>query len=382
MAKLHGKCGNNKGNNRGGYKVFNISTVLREDVDFIYNELSEQEKEKIRGANILVTGFAGSLGCTLLYFFAVYGEKLGVKNVFGIDNFMFGKPKWVEDISKCPFFDLRDLDIINCNLDFAKDVNVIFHMASLASPVYYRQHPIETMDADVIGVRRLLDYYKNKTLKGFLFYSSSEIYGDPQCDKIPTDEGYWGNVNTCGPRACYDESKRFGETICYNFARQYNMPITIVRPFNNYGPGMRVNDKRVVADFAKAIIENKDIIIYSDGKPTRTFDYIADATIGYIKCAFYGKFDIFNIGSDSREFSIEELANLYKKVGKDLFGYSGNIVYQVHCDKEYLTDNPRRRCPDIKRAKQLLNFTPKIYVEDGVKRYLLHLNECSVESDE
>ena len=112
----------------------------------------------------------------------------------------------------------------------------------------------------------MLDLYKDKPLRGFLFYSSSEVYGDPIAAYIPTSENYWGNVNTCGPRACYDESKRFGETLCYNFSHQYQMPITVVRPFNNYGPGMRINDQRVAADFAKAVTDNEDIIIYSDGK--------------------------------------------------------------------------------------------------------------------
>ncbi len=341
---------------------------------FIYLSLSEADKQKLKDSTILVTGFAGSLGYSLLHFFAEYGEQLGIKKVYGIDNYMFGKPKWVERISKQTLFDLRELDIITCELEFCSNADLIFHMASLASPVYYRQYPIETIDADVTGLRRLLDFYKDRPLKGFLFYSSSEVYGDPAY--IPTPENYWGNVNTCGPRACYDESKRFGETLCYNFARRYQMQITVVRPFNNYGPGMRINDQRAVADFAKAVIDNEDIIIYSDGKPTRTFDYIPDATVGYIKCALYGQFDVFNIGSDSPELTILQLAELYRKIGRDLFGYSGSIDFKIHSDKDYLNDNPKRRCPDITKSKQLLNYDPQIHIEEGIKRYLQYLEEC------
>lgn len=359
-----------------------ISNITQEDMEYIFNSLLEREKNKLQDATILVTGFAGSLGYSLLHFFALYGEMLGIKKVYGIDNYIFGQPKWVERISAHPLFDLRKEDVIYCNLEFARDANVIFHMASLASPVYYRLHPIETIDADVIGLRRLLDFFQDKPLRGFLFYSSSEVYGDPYQDQIPTSENYWGNVNTCGPRSCYDESKRFGETLCYYYARQYCLPITVVRPFNNFGPGMRINDQRVVADFAKAVIDNEDIVIFSNGKPTRTFDYIPDATVGYIKCAIYGVFDIFNIGSDKPELTITELADLYKKIAGDLFGYKGKIVYETHKDKDYLTDNPNRRCPNITKAKNLLGYEPRIHVEKGITRYLKYLKGCTREEFE
>ncbi|GIP51623.1 NAD-dependent epimerase/dehydratase family protein [Paenibacillus vini] len=353
-----------------------MSKITLEDMKFIFDSLSEDNKNALDGKTILVTGFAGSLGYSLMHFFKEYGDLLGIKKVFGIDNYMFGKPQWIERFSKNTLFDLREADIIQCDLEFAGSADLIFHMASLASPVYYRQFPIETIDADVTGLRRLLDFYKDKKINGLLFFSSSEIYGDPHASQIPTPESYWGNVNTCGPRACYDESKRFGETLCYNFARNYDMPITIVRPFNNYGPGMRINDQRVVADFAKAVIDNQDIVIYSDGKPTRTFDYIPDAIIGYIKCALFGEFEVFNIGSDGPELSIYELAELYKKVGKELFSYEGEIVFKDHLDKEYLIDNPNRRCPDITKARNFLKYEPQIHIEEGIKRYLKYINEC------
>ncbi|TCZ76855.1 NAD-dependent epimerase/dehydratase family protein [Paenibacillus albiflavus] len=350
--------------------------ITSEDMEFIYHSLSQENLQNLYGSTILVTGYAGSIGYSLLHFLSEYGSKLGIKRVFGIDNYMFGKPKWIERISRNPLFDIRECDVITCDFDFAEKADLIFHMASLASPVYYRLHPIETIDADVTGLRRMLDFYKEKKLKGFLFYSSSEIYGDPHPSQIPTPESYWGNVNTCGPRACYDESKRFGETLCYNYARQYGMPVTIVRPFNNYGPGMRINDQRVVADFAKAVIDNEDIVIFSDGKPTRTFDYLPDAIVGYLKCVLYGKFEIFNIGSDSQELSIMQLAELYRKTAKELFDYGGDIVFKTHEDKEYLTDNPNRRCPDISKAKALLQYRPQIHIEEGIRRYIEYLREC------
>ncbi len=220
----------------------------------------------------------------------------------------------------------------------------------------------------------------NKSIKGFLFYSSSELYGDPAPEAVPTSEDYNGNVCATGPRACYDESKRFGETMCMLFAQQYNMPIGVARPFNNYGPGMKINDKRVPADFAKNIVDGNDITILSSGSPSRTFCYIADAIAGYLKIMLHGKYDYFNIGIDKPEISITRLAEIYKEAGKEVFGYEGKINYAVSEDKEYLTNNPQRRCPNIEKAKRVLNYKPQIEVEEGVKRFLNFIKESPEEN--
>ncbi|WMT40468.1 NAD-dependent epimerase/dehydratase family protein [Paenibacillus sp. D2_2] len=139
---------------------------------------------------------------------------------------------------------MREGDVTREDFSFAGDADLIFHMASLASPVYYRLHPIETMDADVVGLRRLLDFYGDRGIFNLLFYSTSEVYGDPDPRLVPTPETYWGNVNSSGPRSCYDESKRYAETLCYNFHYQRGFPVTVLRPFNSFGPGLRTNDKR------------------------------------------------------------------------------------------------------------------------------------------
>ena len=243
-------------------------SIIKEDLERIYNSLTETEKEILIDKKVLITGFAGSLGYMLCKFFCEYGKKLEIKKVYCIDNYVFGKPNWVNEILDNKLFKIKEDDIISCDLEFAKDANLIFHMASLASPVYYRLHPIETMDADVIGLRRLLEYYQDKNIYNLLFFSTSEIYGNPAVGMVPTAEDYFGNVNTSGPRACYDESKRFGETICYNFNKERNINVTVIRPFNSYGPGLRTNDKRVMADFAKNVLDNETFCkyreIYSD----------------------------------------------------------------------------------------------------------------------
>ncbi|MCL2575619.1 MAG: NAD-dependent epimerase/dehydratase family protein [Defluviitaleaceae bacterium] len=347
--------------------------ILQQDLQSIMEGLTDNERGKLNGKTIFITGFAGSLGFMMVQFFAQYGKELGIKHIYALDNYIFGKPNWVQDLQNHPLFTIREGDVVYEDFSFAADADLIFHMASLASPVYYRLHPIETMDADVVGLRRLLDFYENKDIYNLLFYSTSEIYGDPYPTMVPTPETYWGNVNTAGPRACYDESKRYAETLCYNFYYAKGFPSTIIRPFNSYGPGLRTNDKRAPADFALNVLNGEPIVLYSDGKATRTFCYSTDMTIASLKCALYGKFDIFNAGNDLGEMTVYQLAQIYQKTAKDLFGYEGEIVMRKHMDKHYNTDNPQRRCPDLVKIKNALGYAPQVSVEKGVERYLQYL---------
>ena len=350
--------------------------IKEEDFEYMYNSFSDEEKEKFQDSKILITGCAGFIGYYMLNFLNEYSKKLGIKKIICLDNFMLGKAEWVKKLENNPLFQIEKFDIITDKIENvmnSEKANFIIHMASVASPIFYRKYPIETIDANVEGLRNLLDFYKGKDIKGFLFFSTSEIYGNPSDDQIPTTEEYNGNVSCTGPRACYDESKRFGETMCKLFADKYDMPIGVVRPFNNYGPGLRLDDQRVSADFEKSVFLNEDIIILSNGTPTRTFCYIADAVVGYLKILLYGKYDYFNIGIEAPELTMTELAELYKKVGEKMMGYNGEIRYEISDDKEYLTDNPKRRCPNIDKARKLLNYNPTIEIEEGIERTLLFL---------
>lgn len=355
-----------------------ITKQLEADLAYTYRKLTDEERKKLSGSTLLITGCAGFLGFYLLHFLYRYREELSLKQVLCLDNFMLGRPGWIQEMEADQRFTVEKFDIITddiASVPGAGHADLVIHMASIASPMFYRQHPIETIDANVFGLRRLLDFYCRKTLKGFLFFSSSELYGDPAPEAVPTGEEYYGYVCATGPRACYDEAKRFGETMCMLFAKKYGMPIGVVRPFNNYGPGMKLNDKRVPADFAKNVAENQDIQILSSGSPTRTFCYIADAVAGYLKILLHGSYDYFNIGIDRPEISIERLAEIYQEAGKDLFSYRGNITYARSGDKEYLTNNPGRRCPKIDKAARLLGYQPEILVEEGVRRFLTFIKE-------
>jgi UDP-glucuronate decarboxylase len=347
--------------------------VLENDFNHTLNGLSPQERQKLQGSTLLITGCAGFLGYYYMHFLDAKAEALGIRRVIALDNFMLGYPEWIRLLQKNPLFDIQKFDIIRdriADIDGAADADYIIHMASIASPMFYRQYPIETLDANIWGLRSLLDFYRERPIRGFLFYSSSELYGNPDAAHVPTSEDYYGYVCATGPRSCYDESKRFGETMCMLFAQKYNMPIGVARPFNNYGPGMRLGDKRVPADFALAILENRDIEILSNGSPTRTFCYIADAVCGYLKVLLHGTYDYFNIGIAAPEISIADLAEIYVSAGRELFGYTGKVVYAHSDDKEYLINNPQRRCPCIDKARQLLSYNPTLDVNDGVRRFL------------
>jgi len=344
--------------------------IIIEDMNYIFGKL--EDKSALQGSTILITGCSGFLGYYFLQFLSRFAEELDIK-VIGLDNFICGRPPWLEAFENHPGISIFHFDIVKDDLTAVKgagDADFILHMASIASPTFYRMYPIETVDANVWGLRKLLDFYREKDIRGLLFFSSSEIYGDPPPEFIPTHEDYRGNVASMGPRACYDEAKRFGETLCYLFAQKYDLPIVIVRPFNNYGPGMRLDDRRVPADFAKAVFENRDIVIYSDGTPKRTYCYVADAITGYLKALLYGKFDYFNIGIDAPEISVSELADIYVKKGGEIMSYQGAVRFEKSEEKDYLTHNPSRRCPKIDKAGRLLAYDPSIKVNEGVGRFL------------
>jgi UDP-glucuronate decarboxylase len=342
------------------------------DLDYMAGKFPRAEH--FESGTILITGCAGFLGFTFSHYFAHLPQ---VRRIILLDTFLLSRPDWLAGLALDPRVSVHQFDIARDDLTAipgAAEATHVLHMASIASPFFYRKYPLETVDANIWGLRKLLDFYRGRnSLRGLLFFSSSEIYGDPEASRIPTDEEYRGNVSCLGPRACYDEAKRFGETLCEIFADREGVPIRVVRPFNNYGPGMSPADRRLPADFAQAILSGKDITILSSGTPTRTFCYVADAVVGYLLALTHSEFDVFNIGTETPEISIRQFAEICASKGKLVCGYAGAISFGKSEDREYLANNPERRCPNINKARRVLGYAPEILVEQGVEQFLKFL---------
>jgi dTDP-glucose 4,6-dehydratase/UDP-glucuronate decarboxylase len=357
--------------------VSTAEDVVDADLTYICAGLGE-ELAQMSGHRLLVVGGAGFLGHYLVRSVLHWNATSGLPaiDVTVFDNYSRGVPDWLRSLSGTDHLTVRTFDITDPLPDDVGHVDYVVHAASIASPTYYRKHPIETMDANVNGLRTLLEYAlvqerAGTGLKGFLYYSTSEIYGDPGPEDIPTPETYRGNVSCTGPRACYDESKRYGETLCVNFAQQHGLPVTVARPFNNYGPGLKVSDGRVIPDFARDILAGRDVVLLSTGAPTRTFCYVADAVIGYYKILVRGRpGEAYNIGTESPEISMAELADRMVRLAREDLGYEGSVRLGTSPEADYLVDNPNRRCPVITKAREQLGFAPAVTLDEGLRRSL------------
>lgn len=341
-----------------------LPPVILSDIQEI-NKRANKALRKFEGKNVLIAGAAGFLPSYLVHTLAYANDNLFKTKcqIICVDNFKTGVPEKLR-----PWRNRRDIKFfkkdITKSIKLQGKLDYIVHGASIASPVWYRKYPLETIDANVTGTRKLLDLAKEKKVLGFLYMSSSEIYGDPLKQFIPTKESYWGNVSSTGPRACYDESKRLAETLCMVYYRNFRVPVKIIRPFNVYGPGLRLDDGRVVPDFIKNALEKKPITIYSDGLATRSFCYIADATIAILMLLINGKpGEAYNVGNDE-EVTILKLAKLVDKISK------GGVKFTKNSDKLYLQDNPQRRVPNLSKIKQAIDWMPTITLSEGIRRTL------------
>jgi nucleoside-diphosphate-sugar epimerase len=298
---------------------------------------------------ILVTGGAGFIGSFLC-------ERLidNDHEVICLDNLSTGKKiniKHLLDKQKFQFFKHDVTEPIDLKFD------LIFHMASPASPIDYQKMPIETSMTNSLGTFNMLKLSRKNKAK-FLITSTSEVYGDPL--EHPQKETYWGNVNPFGVRSCYDESKRFSETLTMTFFRKYNLDVRIARIFNTFGPRMRKDDGRAIPNFMVQSLTSKPITVYGDGKQTRSFCYITDMIDGLMSLMFTNNIsgEVINLG-DTEEKTILSVAKLVK----NLTNSDSEIVF-----RPLPIDDPARRRPDISKAKRLLDWEPKIDFIDGLKR--------------
>ena len=329
------------------------------DIEKIYNN-TKKFINKFSDKKILITGGNGFLGKYFVKVFLEYNKFLKKPLKLVVLDLKFKKNDKIND-SNVTYIE-KD---VSKNFSIGRKFDYIIHAAGIASPFYYRKKPIETLEVSIEGTKNCLDLarkYKSK----FIFFSSSEIYGDPDKKNIPTKEVYRGNVSTLGPRACYDESKRLGETLCYIYNNKYNLDINIIRPFNVYGPGMKQKDYRIFPNFISNILNNKKINIYGTGKQTRTYCYITDAIEGFIRVLCYGKKgEVYNIGNTNPEISVSQIFKVLNKI------HNKKILSKfIKHPKSYPSDEPQRRCPDLTKAKTHLYYKPEVKLEDGLINFL------------
>ncbi len=243
-------------------------------------------------------------------------------------------------------------------------VDFVLQAAGIASPYYYRAYPLETLEVAIAGTKNMLELAKEHRAR-LLFFSSSEIYGDPDPRHVPTPESYRGNVSCHGPRACYDESKRLGETLCCVYHVKFGTAALMVRPFNVYGPGMQQADYRVLPNFASRIVTRTPVQVYGSGRQTRTFCYVSDAIAGFLRALVLGgPGEAYNIGNPVPEISMLELVKRSEKV------LGRKIAHKVtEYPDSYPADEPNRRCPDITKARLQLGYEPKVSLEEGLGRF-------------
>ncbi len=354
------------------------SAIVAEDVERLLRDL-RSVLPQFDGTTALITGASGFLMSYIVETLLAWNRAGASKpcRVIALDNFKTGLPERLAHYEGAPDLVFLKHDIVE-PLSIDEPVHWIVHGASIASPMVYRQFPVETIDANVNGTRHMLDLARAKDVRGIIVMSTSEIYGDPTPDFIPTPEDYRGNVSCTGPRACYDEGKRMAETLAMTWSRLHGTPVKIIRPFNVYGPGLRLNDQRVLPDFVSCVLSGKPIELLSDGAPTRSFCYITDATALMIRMlASDVSGEPLNVGNDEVEISMIGLAQAVSRIGASALGKPAlQVKRAISDDKDYLIDNPQRRCPSLAKARrQFPDWTPKIGIEEGIDRYFRHVIE-------
>ena len=295
-----------------------------------------------------MSGAAGFIGSHLCDRLVAEGH-----HVLGFDNLLTGATRNIEHLKAGPRFEFREWDVCN-PVEVDGPIDGVLHLASLASPVDYLAHPIETLDVGSTGTRNLLEIARRYNAR-FLITSTSECYGDPLVH--PQVETYWGNVNPVGLRSCYDESKRYAEALTMAYHRVHKLRTNIARIFNTYGPRMQLDDGRVVPAFIDQALRRKPMTVFGDGSQTRSFCYVRDLVDGLYRLALSEERFPVNLGNP-QEMTILEFAERIKR----LTGTDAPLEF-----KELPQDDPKRRQPDVAKAKRVLGWEPRVGLEDGLR---------------
>ena len=298
--------------------------------------------------NIVLTGGSGFIGSHLSKELLKNGEN----KLIVVDNLLTGNLNNIQDLLDHENATFIQHDVQD-HIEIDEKVDYVFHLASAASPVAYTENPVNTLKAGSLGTINTLGLARKHGAEYFLA-STSEVYGDPLI--TPQNEEYWGNVNPNGERSMYDEAKRFAEAATATYARSYDLKTKIIRIFNTYGPNMQLNDGRVVTNLIVQALNDEDLTIYGDGSQTRSFSYVSDTVAGIIAMMESNHYEVFNIGNPY-EMTVKELAETILK----LTNSKSQIIY-----KPLPNDDPRQRRPDISKAKEKLNWEPKVDLETGL----------------
>lgn len=308
-------------------------------------------------ARILVTGGAGFLGSHLCEALLSEGHK-----VIAMDNQVSGQAENLSDVFYHDQFTYYEHDVTEF-IHVPGDLDWVCHLASLASPVFYKEHPIKTLKVGAMGTHKTLGLAKEKDAK-FLFTSTSEVYGDPEVNPQPED--YRGNVDPYGPRACYDESKRYGESLVRAYRDEHGLDVRVARIFNTYGPRMRTDDGRVIPTFIQQALEGEPLTIHGDGDQTRSFCYVSDLIDGLVALMRTDVQTPVNIGNPD-ERTIRDLAELILEATDS----DSEITYEPRPPQD-----PDVRRPDLTKAKRELDWEPEVSLADGIERTLPYFRDA------
>lgn len=340
------------------------SFLVESNIKEVAERLGDQTRE-FAGKTVLLTGGRGFLGRYFTEIFAYLNEHVLQEpvTVVVLDNLITAGKLGAEAPDRSGIHFVHHDVILPYEWDGKLDY--VVHAAGIASPYYYRAYPVETLEVSTTGTRHMLELATRHQAR-FIFFSSSEIYGDPDPKHVPTPESYRGNVACNGPRSCYDESKRVGETLCYVFHTKFGTFTNVVRPFNVFGPGMQETDYRVLPNFANRIKAGEQLCVYGQGNQTRTFCYVTDALVGFMLIMLHGvPGETYNIGAAEPEVSMVDLVHrLEKTLGRKL---KTEII--EHPDS-YPADEPQRRCPQIRKARLQLGYEPRVTLDEGLRRFL------------
>lgn len=340
---------------------------------------------------VLVTGAAGFIGSHLVDSLLAAGA-----TVIGVDNLLTGREENIAHLfeggrtalttlrqpsGEIPATNNAAFAFITANVIAAPDtylpedmvIDVVFHLASPASPPRYQEFPVDTYLVNSVGTHQLLSFLKETQPNArFIFASTSEVYGDPQVH--PQTEDYWGNVNPNGPRSCYDEAKRLGESICGVFSRDFNVDVRIVRIFNTYGPRMDPEDGRVIPNFVKQSLANDDLTVYGEGDQTRSYCFVEDLVRGFMLVGSNDNIsgETYNMGNPD-EYTIAETAEIIQKATQS----TGSLVYQ-----SLPVDDPQRRKPDISKITKKLGWTPQVSFAQGLEETIRYFKEQTLSNDD